>query len=279
MILSATSFALMAAAVKGLPEDMPVVLKVFVRNLVSLFVAFLLATKTKAPLLGSSPKGRLLLLVRSLFGLTGVLLFFYAIGKLSLADSALFMRLSPFWVVILAAIFLKEKINRSQIIALLLAFIGVLFIFRPFASGSTIPLLAGIAALVASLSAGSAYTLVSKLKNYEKPETIVFVFSLISVVAMAPFVLVASYIPTLSELTLLGGIGLAAAGGQMFITYSYRFGKASEVSIFNYMGIPISAVLGFFLWHEIPDGWSLLGAALIIGAGVLVYFSKRKASR
>ena len=277
MIVSAASFATMAAAVKGLPSETPVVLKVLVRNLISLIIAFTIARKTGAALLGSSKKGRVLLVIRSLLGLSGVVLFFYAIGNMALADSALFMRLSPFWVVILAALFLKEPLSLPKISALFLAFLGVLFVFRPFAGGSsTIPLGAGVAALVASLCAGGAYTFVSKLKSYEQPATIVFVFSLISVVVMAPLAVMVGYVPSLHELKILLIIGLAAASGQMFLTYSYRYGKASEVSIFNYMGIPISAAIGFGLWGEVPDVWSLVGALLIIGAGVVMYLFKGK---
>lgn len=275
MILSSASFAIMAATVKFLPADVPVVLKVSVRNLISLFVALILAHRHKAPLFGTSRKGRFLLLARSSFGLCGVFLFFFAIARLPLADSALFMRLSPFWVTILAFFFLNEQLHKAQIIALFLAFGGAVMIFRPFSDIVDFPLVAGLAALVASLCAGSAYTLVSTLKSYERPETIVFVFSLLSIVVMAPFAVAAGYLPSVHEWWLLGLIGLSAASGQMLLTYSYRLGKASEVSIFNYMGIPISALFGFLLWSEIPDSWTIVGALLILSAGFLVYFSKR----
>ena len=273
----------MGAAVKGLIH-VPVVEKVMVRNLISLLVAGILAFKVKVPFFGASTKGRLLLTMRSSFGLLGVLLMFYTTTKLPLADSALFMRLSPFWVTILAALFLQEKITPFKIVALIFAFAGTLFIMRPktlysiLQSGSDISLiLPFISGLVASFFAASAYTLVSKLKSYERPETIVFFFSFVSVIATLPFVIKIGYIPSLKELAGLIVVGLAAASGQIFLTHAYRLGKASEISIFNYVGILFSVAIGFLFWQEIPDSGTIIGGVLIILAGFIVFhFGEKK---
>jgi drug/metabolite transporter (DMT)-like permease len=272
MLLSTLSFAIMGAAVKFL-QDVPVTEKVFVRNLISLFVAFLLARRSSMKLFGSSAKGRLLLLSRSFFGLSGVVLIFYSIGHLTLADSALFMRLSPFWVAIFAALFLSEKLTKNKVLLLIMAFIGAIVVIRPQFNISTLP---AFAALLASLSAGAAYTLVSKLKSYEKPETIVFFFSFFSVVVMIPFVFVHRYIPTTIELLGLIITGLGAAGGQITLTYAYRFGKASEISIYNYLGIIFSSIIGYVLWLEIPDIFTIIGAFIIFGSGFLMFLLTKK---
>ncbi len=274
----------MGAAVKGLP-DVPVAEKVMVRNLISLFIAGSLALRAKVPLWGTTSRGRILLTIRSALGLCGVLFIFYTTTKLPLADSALFMRLSPFWVTILAALFLHEKITPFKVVALLFAFGGTIIIMRPtvvlslLTNSSNIsqalPFLSG---LIASLCAAGAYTVVSKLRSYEKPETIVFCFSFFSVIATLPFVIKIGYIPSLQELGGLTIVGLAAASGQMFLTHAYRMGKASEISIFNYIGILFSIIIGFFWWHEIPDTITLLGGSFIIIAGIIVYhFGKEKA--
>ncbi len=277
MIISTFSFSIMGATVKFLTE-VPVMEKILVRNLISLIVALSIARKFKKPLWGSSKAGRLLLLFRSLFGLFGVGLIFYATTTLSLADSALFMRLSPFWVTILAALFLNEKISKIQFPALILAFIGTLAIMRPWESqGELFQMLPALAGFVASLCAASAYTLVSKLKKYEDPATIVFIFSLVSVVASAPFAIRTGYIPTLPEWGGLLVIGLTAASGQMFLTHAYRLGGAAEVSIYNYLGILFSSLIGFLMWQEIPGVYTLLGASAILVAGWLVfYFGKKR---
>ncbi len=278
MLISTFSFSIMGATVKYFTE-IPLMEKILVRNLVSLLVALSIARKFGKPLFGSSTTGRILLTVRSLFGLCGVALIFYATTKLSLADSALFMRLSPFWVTILAIVFLKEKIRPIQFPALILAFIGTVFIMRPWEnSGDIFHLIPAIAGFIASLCAASAYTLVSKLKSYEDPATIVFFFSFLSVIVSAPFAIRTGYIPSPTEWSGLLLIGITAASGQMFLTHAYRLGSAAEVSIYNYAGILFSTLLGFLLWQEMPVLFTILGATAILSAGWLVFrFGKPKA--
>ncbi len=271
MLISTISFSVMGAAVKYLTE-VPLMQKIMVRNLVSLAVALGIARHAGKPLFGSSFKGRVLLLIRSILGLCGVALIFYATTTLSLTDSSLFMRLSPFWVTILAVIFLKEKIHVMHVPMLILAFLGTVIIMRPWENGADlyqlIPVLAGF---IASLCAASAYTLVSKLKSYEDPSTIVFFFSFISVLIATPPALYTGYMPSFWECIGLIVIGLSAASGQMFLTHAYRLGGAAEVSIFSYAGILFSALLGFLLWGEIPDMNTIIGAAAIITAGWLIF--------
>ena len=113
MLISALSFAFMGAMVK-LAGDLPVIEKVFFRNLISLIVAFVLIKKAGVPLFGLR-KNQKYLLLRSLLGLGGVILYFIAISRLSLADSSMLNKLSPFFVTIFALFFLKEKLLKFHI--------------------------------------------------------------------------------------------------------------------------------------------------------------------
>lgn len=271
MIISTFSFSIMGAAVKYLTH-VPVMEKILIRNFISLIIAAIIARSAGKPLWGSSTKGRILLTVRSLFGLSGVAQIFYATTILNLSDSALFMRLSPFWVTIFATIFLNEKLSRVQIPALFLALGGTVAIMRPWeGSGEFLKLLPAIAGISASICAASAYTLVSKLKHYEDPATIVFFFSFVSVLIAAPLAIKTGYQPSGSEWIGLIIIGVSAAAGQMFLTYAYRMAGAAEVSIFNYVGILFSTILGFIIWEEIPDKFTTIGAIAILSAGWIVF--------
>lgn len=270
MLISTMSFALMGVFVKYL-KDVPVMEKVLFRNLISLFVAFIAIKKSSASLFGDR-SNQILLISRSILGLMGVTLIFYAISHLTLADSAIFMRLSPFFVTIFAAAFLKEKITKVQIPALIMAFLGSVLIIKP---GFSMTLLPSIAGFFAAACAGGAYTLVSHLKTKEKPVTIVFYFSMVSVLVSLPFVLIDFYRPSPIEALFLLFTGLSAAGGQIFLTSAYRYSSASEVSVYNYAGIIFSAILGFVIWTEVPDLFTLIGGFLIIISGVLVYKVKK----
>ncbi len=266
MIISTISFAFMGVFVKAL-KDVPVMEKVLFRNLISLLVALWAIKKSKALIFGKK-ENQILLIARSLLGLSGVTLIFYAISNLTLADSAIFMRLSPFFVTIFAAMFLTEKIAKVQVPALLLAFSGSLMIIKP---GFNITLLPSIAGFAAAACAGGAYTLVSHLKTKEQPVTIVFYFSMISVIASLPFVILNFYMPSPLEALFLLLTGISAAGGQIFLTSAYRYSAASEVSIYNYAGIIFSALLGFLFWSEVPDFYTVMGGFLIISSGWMVY--------
>jgi drug/metabolite transporter (DMT)-like permease len=271
MIISAFAFAVMGAMVK-LSGDIPVFEKVFFRNLVSLSIAFIILYRNKESYFGKRENQKYLL-GRSLLGLSGVIFYFYAISKLLLADSAMLNKLSPFFVTLFACLFLKEKLSKIQIPALIVVFIGAILVIKPQFSLEVLPAFSG---MLSAVCAGAAYTLVRYLKNKEHPSTIVFYFSLISVLGMIPFMIFNFKVPTSCQLVYLIGTGVFAAIGQFSLTYGYKFAPASEVSIYNYLSILFSGVIGFFLWNEIPDVLSIFGGVLIILAAVVTFVYNNK---
>ena len=128
IILSAFGFAMMSAFVK-LSGDLPSLQKSFFRNLVASLIALSLIIKHKESFFGKRENQKILVL-RSLFGTLGIVLNFYTIDKLVLSDANMLNKLSPFFVIIFSALFLKEKINTKQIISLIIAFLGALFIIH-----------------------------------------------------------------------------------------------------------------------------------------------------
>ncbi len=273
ILLSSLSFALMSVFVKLLP-GIPVLEKVFFRNLVSLIVTFFMFRKASGSFKGN-PENRKFLILRSLLGLTGVFLYFYAINNLYLADSAMLNKLSPFFVTLFAFLFLSEKIYKQQVVALVVVFLSALLIIKPKFDLSVLPSLSGF---LSAICAGAAYTTVRYLGTKgEKPKTIVFYFSLISVLALLPAMFFVFVKPTWLELLSLIAIGVFAAGGQFGLTYAYKYAKASEVSIYNYTNIVFAAILGLSIWKEIPDTMSLIGSVLIIITSIYIFrFNNRK---
>lgn len=271
MLISALGFTFMSVTVKYL-KDIPLFEKVFFRNLVSLVIAFYLIKKSSAPVFGQR-KNQLALLARAGFGLAGVILNFYAISHLTLADSTTLGKLSPIFVTIMACLFLKEKIDKEQIIGIFITFGGALLVIKPEFSLSIIPSIAG---LLSAAAAGIAYTLLRYLKDKESPDTIVFYFSIVSVLGTLPFVLNDYIVPDSTQLMLLLATGLFASVGQFGITYAYKYSKATEVSIYNYSAIVFGIILGFIFFHEIPDMLSLLGGAIIIGIAYYTFKHNQK---
>lgn len=271
MLISALGFTFMSVTVKYV-TGIPLFEKVFFRNLISLGVAFFMLKKSSAPMFGRR-ENQLALLARSSFGLAGVVLNFYAISKLTLADSSMLGKLSPIFVTIMACIFLKEKIDNKQILSIIVTFLGALLVIKPEFSLEMLPSLAGILSAAAS---GVAYTLLRYLKDKESPDTIIFYFSLISVVFTAPFALAEYVQPTFIQLGLLLATGVFASVGQFGITYAYKYAKATEVSIYNYSAIVFGIILGFIFFGEIPDTLSLLGGAIIIAVAFYIFKHNQK---
>ncbi|MBI9106271.1 MAG: DMT family transporter [Spirochaetales bacterium] len=276
MIISALSFALMSAAVKQ-ADAIPFIQKVFFRNFVmGIIVIPVLVLKFRTEgrrIFFGNSENRKRLIVRSLFGFFGVVLYFFSVERLQLGDSAILNKLSAFFVIILSAVFLGEKIRRYQIPALLTAFAGALLIIKPGLNMQIVPAIAGLAA---ALLAAGAYTVIASLSGKENTLTIIFWFSGISVILVLIPMLAVWKTPTFFELIALILTGVFAAGGQYFLTLAYTNGPAGEVSIYNYTHVVFSVIIGFFLWHEVPDLLSAAGALLIIGAALFLYFQRRR---
>ncbi len=271
IMMSALGFAMMSAFIK-LAGDLPSFQKTFFRNIISVIVALILILKHKGSFFGKKENQKLLI-ARSTFGTIGILFNYYAIDRLVLSDANMLNKLSPFFVIIFSAIFLKEKIKTNQIIALSVAFIGALFIIKPSFSFEMIPALAGT---LGGISAAAAYTCVRSLGGKEKPDTIVFYFSLFSSAVTLPLMLI-SYKPmSVIQLTYLILAGIFASVGQFGITFAYKFAPGKEISIFDYSNIIFSAIISLCLFGVLPDYLSVIGYVIIFAASLYMFLNNRK---
>lgn len=274
IILSAFGFAMMSAFVK-LAGDLPSFQKTFFRNLVSAIVALILILKNRESFFGKRENQKTLIM-RSLFGTIGIVLNYYAIDRLVLSDANMLNKLSPFFVIIFSAMFLKEKINAKQMIALTIAFSGALFIIKPSFKFEMIPALAGVGGAIA---AAAAYTCLRALGKKEKHYTIVFYFSIFSIVAIFPFMVVVYKTMTLMQLLYLLLAGVFASIGQFGITLAYKYAPAKEISIFDYSNIVFSAIISLVIFDVLPDYLSVIGYVIIFGASFYIFLYNKKLDR
>ncbi|MCK6224723.1 DMT family transporter [Staphylococcus hominis] len=273
ILISAIGFSFMSVFFR-LAGDLPVFQKSLARNLVAMFIPLFFIIKYRQPIFGKM-SSQPLLMTRSTLGLIGVLLNIYAIDHMVLSDADTLMKLNPFWTILLSLIFLKENIKKYQIIAMLIAIFGMLFIVKPEFSSTMFSSLAG---LFSGIFAASAYTCVRALSKREAPYTIVFYFSLFSVIVLIPFS-IATYEPmTKLQIIYLLGAGLSAAVGQIGITLAYSFAPAKDISIFTYASILFTALFGFILFGETPDFYAFIGYIIIIGASYFMFEKARRQS-
>jgi len=272
ILMSSLFFALMAAAVKFL-GDIPTAEKIFFRNLFGVAAAFMIIRKRDEGFTGNNIK---LLVLRSTFGLLGIAAYFYALSQIKLSDTVILNKMSPFFVVVFAALFLKEKVSKKQIIALITAALGAVLVIRPGFESDIFP---ALIALMSSLFAGIAYTIVRQLRKSDSAAVVVFYFSLFSTIAVTPFMLNGSFvIPNGVEVLGLLAIGAAATAAQLFMTNAYRYAEAGELSIYTYANIVFSSLLGLIFFQEVPDLLTVIGGILIITAGYINYISKKGAA-
>lgn len=271
IILSAFGFAMMSTFIK-LSGDLPSIQKTFFRNLVSCIIAFTLILKYKESAFGSK-ENRKVLILRSIFGTLGIILNFYAIDRLVLSDANMLNKLSPFFVIIFCAIFLKERIKLNQAIAVIVAFIGVLFIIKPTLNFTIIPYIAGI---LGAIFAAAAYTCLRVVGGKEKFYTVVFFFSLFSTVSILPFVIITYKSMNIIQFLYLVLGGIFASIGQFGVTLAYKYAPAKEISIFDYSNIIFSAIISIVIFNVIPDKYSFIGYIIIFSASYYMFLYNKK---
>ena len=275
IMAAAFFFAAMNVFVK-LSGDLPAPQKSFFRNLIAMIFAFMILTRSGEKL-SYRKKDLPMLLMRSIFGTIGILCNFYAVDHLLVSDASMLNKLSPFFVIIFSALFLKEKANTVQKISVVIAFIGALFVVKP--SMDVFQNINSLIGVMGGLGAGIAYTCVRQLgKQGVKGVRVVFFFSSFSCLVLVPYLLVDYHPMTMQQLLCLVGAGLMAAGGQFSITAAYNFAPAKEISVFDYTQVVFAAILGFFFLGQIPDLYSVIGYVIIIGVAVWSFLRQREAA-
>ncbi len=273
IIVSAFFFALMAMFVR-LSGDLPSVQKSFFRNLSSLILATVIIKKEGVKFSGKRENLKYLFF-RSAAGTVGILSNFYAVDHLVLADASMLNKMSPFFAIIFSYLILKEKIRVPQAMIVTGAFLGSLLIIKPTAAIFHSP--AALVGLLGGLGAGVAYTYVRVLgQRGEKGPFVVFAFSAFSCAVTLPYLLFSYHPMSRMQLFYLLLAGLSAAGGQFSITAAYFHAPAKEISVYDYSQIIFSAMLGFFVFGQIPDLLSWIGYVVICSMAVLMFLYNRK---
>ena len=269
IIIAGFGFALMSLFVK-LSGDLPSIQKGFFRNIIAVFISSIpLIKHWRVINIPRNNTGWLVLISRSVFGTIGLVLNFYAISHISLADSSIIQKLSPFIILILSYIFFKEEMTRFQVFAIIIAFIGIIFIIKP--SGNDIISLGALAALLGALCSGIAYTCVRYLGTHNiSGEFIIFFFSSLSSLMLLPYLILDYRTMTYYQLSMLLLAGISATIGQYGVTFAYKFAAAKNISVFDYSQVLFSGIFGYMFFGEFPDFQSLIGYIIVISVGVVL---------
>ena len=274
IVLSALLFAGMNMFVK-LSGDLPVFQKAFFRNAIAALIAFLVLVQKKESFKPSVKGSANYLILRTAFGLTGIICNYYAVDRLVLSDASILNKMSPFFAVVFAFIFVRERPRLYQWLTLAGALCGAVFVIKPgFVDAAFVPALIGF---LGGVSAGAAYGCVRKLGLMgERNPYIVFFFSSVSTLVVTPIAL-AGYEPmSATQLIFLLSAGVCAALAQFSITAAYTYAPPKEISVYDFSQLIFASLLGFAVFAELPDLLSIIGYAIIVSMALINYFISGK---
>ena len=272
ILLGAAGFTVMASLVKVLGENLDSFQILFFRTVVGLVILTPLALRaglasvvyTRVPLLHGA---------RACAGFAAMLCGFYALTQLPLATVTAVTFTKPLFVVVLAWLFLAESVGWRRWAATAVGFVGVLVMLRP---GQGAFDLAMLVAIGQALAIAIAVLLVKTFPVEERHLTILFHFALLStLLSLGPAIAVWQD-PTWREVGLAIAMGALGVASQAAVIHGYRMGEASALAPFDYARLIFATVIGFVVFMEVPDVWSILGAAIIVVS--TVYIGHREAN-
>ena len=285
MLLASLSFAFMGGFAKLISEILPAVEVTFFRNIFGVVLVGISIYKVPLKQTG----GKFLLLVfRGSMGFSALLAYFYLIANIPLGDAITYNKTSPIFVAIFAYLFLNEKLGKRAILAIVLGFIGILFVAQPV--GGTFDKY-DMLGIFSGIGAALAYTSIRELRKYYDTRAIVMSFMGIGTIAPLLLMLITPYItvtpaidwifaefvmPQGIEWAYITAVGLFATASQLLMTKAYELTKAGIVGTISYSNIIFGLIIGVTLGDAIPNIWTFLGIILVISSGLLVALSKDK---
>lgn len=274
MLAAGALFAAAAAVVRHVSASLPNEMVVFFRSLIGL-VALTPWLLHRGPRYFATRKLGAHL-VRALAGLAAMYCYFFALGRLPLAEAVLLNYSSPLFIPLAALLWVGEGFSNRLWWPITLGFVGVALILKPGLS-----LLAPIAfiGLAAGIFSALAMAGIRRLTHTEPATRVVFYFSLVSALVSALPLAWAWRTPDPAlwfELLLIGALSTA---GQIVMTRAYAHAPAAQVGPFMYGTVVFAGLIGWVAWGEAPDGLSLAGALIVAAAGILtIRLGGRKAA-
>lgn len=214
-----------------------------------------------------------ILVLRGVFGTTGMFLLFYLVQTTPLATSTSLFYLAPIFTSLIAFFLIKEKTPLSKWLCFCICFIGVLLVksFSADLSATEFSI-----AVVAAISAAFAYNMIRLLKGKTHPLLIVFYLPLLTA-PMIGYWAITNWVSmnSIQWLCILG-ICTGAYAMQILLTLAYQNTPAHQISHFSYLGIPLGVFWGLAIFDEVPESNVVFGILLILTGLLLSHFTQRK---
>ena len=269
MLASALISALNGAIAKVLSQTMDPIEIVFYRNLLGIFIILYSLNKVRVTIERSKLH---LLFLRGAFGALAMVLFFYTIATIPLGEAVVLNKTSPFFVTILSFYLMKETISLRTFFALIIGFVGVICITKPFGMSISLEHFLGV---LGGFFAAAAYATIKKIKDIYDARVIMLSFMGVGILIPLILFLFTPYAQfklhtDIFVWALIGLMAVVSTASQWFLTRAYSLSKASIIGVVSYSNIPFAIGFGVMLGDRLPDSYVFIGIILIIVGGILV---------
>ncbi len=263
VLMSGVTFVAMTTLVKHLSGDYPSHVQNFYRQTGSLIVAIPFMLRSPGQVLFVPRSTMPALFLRSLLATIGMILLLYSYEAMPMAEANALSFTRPLWVVLLAVLFLRETIGPSRIAAVLMGFVGVVVIMRPWGADAAIGW-PHVAALFSALCLAGTITGVKSLTKNLSASSILVWSSIMGELLSLPFALADWRWPSPGDLIPLFLIGLLSAANQLLFIKGMAVGEAAVLAPVDYARLVLSVVAGLLVFGEWPDAFTWIGAGVIV---------------
>jgi len=271
LIVTSTVFlACSDALAKYLSLTLPAIEIAWFRFLV-FFIILIPMMVTKSPNVFRSTRPALQVW-RGIALVSSSLFFISGLRFLPIAEASATSFIAPLFVTALSIALLGEKVGFRRWAATMVGLIGVMIVVRP---GSSAFHPAAILPIVSALGWASTLVLTRMISGKDRAITTMAyaaITGLCLLTALVPFAWAA---PSWWDVFIAIGIGVASTTGQWIVVLAYRYADASVLAPFSYSQLVWVTILGFFIFGEVPDLWTVGGAAVIIGSGLYTAHRER----
>jgi drug/metabolite transporter (DMT)-like permease len=205
-------------------------------------------------------------LFRAAIGIAMLSLFAYGVRTLPLAVAYSIFFIGPILITVLSVFVLKERVDARRWIAIAVGMGGVLVVLRP--TGEGVLSLAGLAVLAAAVCYAVSAVNGRILARTDRSEHMVFWLMLLMSIGAGALAAPGWVSVQAQHLPLLGALAVSGFFAQLAITEAFSHGEASVVAPFEYTALAFAVTIDWLLWKTLPDEYTLLGAAIIIGSGL-----------
>ena len=276
IIMAVAIFSVMDALSKYLTRFYPVALVAWSRYAFHLLlVVIVLGPRFGLSLIRTARPGAQL--VRGLLLAIASISFISAVKYMPLAEATAIAFLGPLLIVVMSVLFLKEKVEPARWIAVLCGFIGVLVIIRP---GSSVFTWAALFPLTNAIAFASYQILTRRLSGLESAYTSIFYSGLIGTLLLSATLPYVWVMPQNGlHLALLIATGVLGGLSHLILIKAYDYAPASRLAPFSYTQLIWVATIGYLVFGDFPDTWSLVGIGILMASGLYTATNQRRSDR